>query len=355
MARRKRLTLPTPLPDALDRVSEIRATGQGDFSAAPAAPGAGQVSAAPAAPGAGQVSVAPVARVAQDQAQAAALRELSEEMTRAREGGRIVLELPIDAIEAEHLIRDRLSADETEMHSLKESLVASGQRNPIEVLDLGGGRYGLISGWRRLTALRALSCEGRVEGKVLALLRRPEDQAAAYRAMVEENEIRADLSYYERARIVAKAVEAGIFEDDRAALQGLFGAASRPRRSKIGSFLPIVRALDGALRYPSALPERLGLKLSQCLREDDALAGQLREALERGAETLEAERTCLEKAVAPPRPFRSAPSDAGAGQEVPHVAVTRDGQGRLVLQGAGVTDDFVARLKTWIKRGAKSD
>ncbi|WP_085855539.1 ParB/RepB/Spo0J family partition protein [Palleronia marisminoris] len=343
MARRKRLTPSTPFPDAPEGAFETKAM--------PFGPSA-KLEEGPAVP------MAPVARVAQDQAQAAALRELSEEMTRAREGGRMVLELPLDAIEAEHLIRDRISADETEMQSLTESLAASGQRNPVEVLDLGGGRYGLISGWRRLAALRALAAEGRAGDTVLALLRRPEDQAAAYRAMVEENEIRADLSYYERARIVAKAVEAGVFEDDRAALQGLFGAVSRPRRSKIGSFLPIVRALDGVLRHPASLPERLGLKLSQRLREDDALADRLRLELGQGAATPEAERALFEAATRTARSGKPVlqgekPVRAEAGRDAPSVVVSRDRSGRLVLDGPGVTPAFVERLKSWIDAGAR--
>ena len=44
----------------------------------------------------------------------------------------------------------------------------------------------------------------------------------AYVAMVEENEIRVGLSFYERARIAAKSVEAGVYPDDRAALRALF-------------------------------------------------------------------------------------------------------------------------------------
>ena len=40
------------------------------------------------------------------------------------------------------------------------------------------------------------------------LLRQPQDLAASYVAMAEENEIRADLSHYERARLVLRALEA---------------------------------------------------------------------------------------------------------------------------------------------------
>jgi len=95
-------------------------------------------------------------------------------------------------------------ADTAEMEALKTSLSAHGQRTPIEVEDLGqepdgSHRFGLISGWRRLTALKALYAETGEDrfGRVLALLRKPHDRADAYISMVEENEIRAGLSYYD--------------------------------------------------------------------------------------------------------------------------------------------------------------
>ena len=71
--------------------------------------------------------------------------------------------------------------------------------------------------------------------------------------MIEENEIRLGLSYFERARIVVKLVEQGVFGTGRAALQTLFRSASRAKRSKIGSFLPVVRRLEDVLRFLEAL------------------------------------------------------------------------------------------------------
>lgn len=238
---------------------------------------------------------APIAGVAAQAAAAAALNEVSEELRRAREGGRMVLELDLAKIEQQHLVRDRLGQAPEELDALVASLRARGQQTPIEVVALEGGRYGLISGWRRCQALARLAEETGRPGKVLALLRQPKDASEAYLAMVEENEIRVGLSYYERARIAVKAVEQGVFGSDREALQGLFGSASRPRRSKIGSFLGIVRALDGALRFPAAIPERLGLDLAKRLSEEPALAADLlRRLTATPAETPEAERAVLE-------------------------------------------------------------
>ena len=94
------------------------------------------------------------------------------------------------------------------------------------------------------------------------MVRRPDSAADAYVAMVEENEIRLGLSQYERARIAALATERGVFPSEKAALLALFASASRAKRSRIRAFLEIYHALDGALRFPAALPERLGLNAS---------------------------------------------------------------------------------------------
>ncbi|MBY6127044.1 ParB/RepB/Spo0J family partition protein, partial [Roseovarius atlanticus] len=179
---------------------------------------------------------APIADVARQNAASAALEEMADTLQAARENGRMVLDLPLEAVDETYLVRDRTRVDADEMATLRASIVARGQQTPIEVVSLEGGRYGLISGWRRLAALRQLATE--YEGKfdtIQALLRRPDDSANAYLAMVEENEVRVGLSYYERARIAARSVEHGVFETHKAALLSLFRSASRTKRSKIRS------------------------------------------------------------------------------------------------------------------------
>lgn len=226
---------------------------------------------------------APIADVAGDAAERAALVELAETLRSARTEGRMIQRLPLDAVDEGYLVRDRMAVDEEEMKELCDSLRARGQQTAIEVVDLGGGRWGLISGWRRLTALRRLNAAGEGPDSVLALARAPQEAADAYLAMVEENEIRVGLSYYERARIVARAVDKGVFRTDRVALAALFQAASRSKRSKIGSFVRIVRALDQVLRYPAALTERAGLALAAALDADAGLASRLGAALDEAA------------------------------------------------------------------------
>ena len=307
--------------------------------------------------------------------------------------------MALDRIEAGWLMRDRLAPEGEEFEALVASLRAHGQRVPLEVVEIGqdaaGTRYGLISGWRRLTALSRLQAEtGEARfATALAVLRRPETAAAAYLAMVEENEIRAGLSYYERARIVARAAEAGVFAGERAALAGLFGAASKARRSKIGAFLGIVRTLDGVLRFPAALPERLGLALARALEEDPGLARTLRGVLARAAPaSAEAEHAALADVLAqhppgsPATALDTAPSDAtrppasrgqrraaapiAAGPPPPsepesatagpagvqlRPGLWLDAEvGRLTLSGPAVDARFRARLESWLRDTAQT-
>lgn len=260
---------------------------------------------------------APIARVAAEAAGAAALQELTESVARARDSGRMVLDLPLDAIAADHLIRDRIPAPlesgDEDMAALRESIRLHGQRTPIEVTPLaprGAANgaalpYGLISGWRRLQALKALHAatgEARF-ATVQALVRRPETAADAYVTMVEENEIRLGLSHYERARVAALATARGVFPSEDDALRALFATASRPKRSRIRAFLDIVHALDDVLRFPAHLPERLGLALVERLRTEEGARARIAAALAAAdPATPEAELAALTALLAAPKP-----------------------------------------------------
>jgi ParB family transcriptional regulator, chromosome partitioning protein len=307
-------------------------------------PRAEHAPAVPASPALSLSPTAPIARVAAEAAGAAALQELTETVARARDTGRMVLDLPLDAIAADHLTRDRLPAEDTDMGSLRESIRLHGQRTPIEVTPLAGSLpYGLISGWRRLQALQALHAEtGEPRfATVQALVRRPETAADAYVTMVEENEIRLGLSHYERARVAALATARGVFPTEDAALRALFATASRPKRSRIRAFLEIFHALDGCLRFPAHLPERLGLALVERLRtgDRDRIAAALAAA---DAQSPEAELAALARLIASARP-RPAPAPLLSG-----VTLETRLKGRtltLRLQGDGVTPALAERVR----------
>ncbi len=297
----------------------------------------------------------PIAQVAAEASAAAALTELAETMKRARDEGRLVQALRLEEIDTGHLVRDRLFAEEEELTSLVESLRARGQQTPIEVVDHGEGtrpRYGLISGWRRLAALARLAQEDPARAEVLALIRAPKSASEAYVAMVEENEIRVGLSYYERARIAVKAVEQGVYPDLKTALNGLFANVSRAKRSKIKSFTHLVEGLDDVLRYPTAIGERLGLDLAKRL-EDPAAAEVLRATLEaRPAGSAEEELARL--SAGPEAVSRGGPGAVPSAPAEPERAAVsaqlEAGTGRIILEGPGVDSRLLAELERWLKR-----
>lgn len=300
-------------------------------------------------------SAAPIAQMAGDAATAAALREVSEELQSARAEGRLVQQVPLTAIEVDHLLRDRIHQDDEDMTALRESLRARGQQTPIDLVDLGGGRYGLISGWRRLMALGDLHAEtGEARfATVQALLRRPDGSADAYLAMVEENEIRVALGHYERGRIAAKAAEAGVYADVQTALRHLYSSASRAKRSKIGTFVTIYHQMDAALRFPAAISERFGLALAAALEADAGLGPRLVQMLGKAApQTPAQEQAVLARAL---RPAKQAVPPKDQSQVAPGVWLQVAGKGavaRYTLSGPGLGADFGATLADWLhKRG----
>lgn len=281
----------------------------------------------------------PIAQVTGEAATVAAAQDAIGEVEKARQEGRLVISVEIAQITRDHLTRDRMGSNTEDMEALMRSVHTHGQRTPIEVVQTETG-YGLISGWRRLAALQALG-----KTHVNALIRQPQNAGEAYVAMVEENEIRANLSYYERARIAVKAAASGAFEDTETALKALFGAASRAKRSKIRSFVALYEALDDVLEFPDHIPERLGLKLAAALK--DGRGAALTKALIPKAKTPEAEMARLTQALAPPQASKPGPTKLGDDL---YMDIKGKGAGRRVtLSGAGLTDDIVARLTKALK------
>ena len=291
----------------------------------------------------------PIADVAHDAASSAALTEVAQELTDARENGRLIQRLPLDAIVDDHLERDRLlgAIDADEMASLVDSIRDRGQQTAIEVTALPDGRYGLISGLRRLTALREIA----EIDTVLALVRHPNDAADAYQAMVEENEIRTGLSFYERGRIVMRAVDSGVFRADKVALHHLFKSVPRAKRSKINSFVTVARALDGRLRFPTALTEKLGLAIAKALGDDPKFIAQLHVALAASpAQDAASEAAVIAKALA--GSTYKAPAPKPVRVEMRRgLYLTEQPGGKIVLDGEMLKDRAaVGRLKDLLKK-----
>lgn len=290
----------------------------------------------------------PIAQVSAEAAAANALSELSGMVHTARAEGRILERIPLDQIDTGHLIRDRMGADEEDLNALVTSIRARGQATPIEVSKLGDTRYGLISGWRRMLALSRLATEDPAYGTVMARVIAPETAQAAYVAMVEENEIRVNLTHYERAQLVVRALAAGVFENDREALQEMFGNVSRSKRSKVGSFMRIVRELGDHLRFPLELSERQGLAMAKVVSIDPTGGARLRRALhEAEATDAEAEARALERALNPPAP---------KARPVPprnYQLTWREGTEQITITGDLVDKDLHAALEVFLKKQAK--
>ena len=289
----------------------------------------------------------PIADVANDAALTNALMELSDKISAARQEERWIERIQLDAIKADFLVRDRVAIDTDEMTALKDSLRANGQQTAIEVVPHGPETFGLISGWRRLTALRELYLEGGT-GTVLAIIRQADDAATSYLSMVEENEIRSGLSFYERGRIVARAADEGAYASDKDALAALFHAVPRAKRSKIGSFVRIVRTLDDVLQFPTALSERLGLALAQALGGDAGFGNRLRKKLEAAhPQTAGAEMAVIAAALkgAGEKQVKANPVLLPSGLEY-----LAHADGKITLQGRALKDaDFVNRLMQTLK------
>jgi ParB family chromosome partitioning protein len=299
----------------------------------------------------GAAPIPPVARIAAETATQAALEELATELRQARDSGRMVLDLPLSSVKATHLQRDRMHMDPEEMASLETSIRNRGQQMPIEVVALPNGQYGLISGARRLAALTALHAEtGDRFGSIQALLRPFEDAPEAYLAMVEENEIRADLSFYERGRLAHEAARLGVFDSAATAVKVLFQHAPAPKRSKILSFVALHQALGDALRFPEAIPEKLGLALVKAMQGNPDRIQQLRDRLTATPpESVLQERAVLEAGLRP-ETTPEAPSEAMETQENITAGVqVKARPGRVVLTGQGVTEDFLRELTDWLQ------
>lgn len=367
MAKRKRLTVPAPDLDQapIDKADPMYIPPVEDIEIG--------ITPTRALRQAGLVR-APIADVAGQAAATSALEKVAGELTAAKQEGRMIVTLPLDVVQPNHLVRDRMVLDAEDLDTLKTSLRARGQQTPIEVTELGDGKYGLISGYRRLQALKDLRGEApdAAPNTVLALIRHPEDASDAYIAMVEENEVRANLSYYERASIVRSAVREGVFPTDTAALQGLFASASRSKRSKIKSFLPVIDHLEMALMFPVAITERMGLALAARCSSDPDFTERLKDRLRKARpETAEEEQALLSKAL-DRDDFLSTPQDdapqtplapdlkpaAAKPQGAPPWAATprsdvsmtlKDGQ--LVLTGAGVTQEVAERIAAILQDG----
>ncbi|MEO8242346.1 MAG: ParB N-terminal domain-containing protein [bacterium] len=265
---------------------------------------------------------APIAQIAGEIARAAEPLDVEKRVSMARDSvdaeawraansqGRVISDLPLDRIDIDYMMRDRIVVEASELEELKSSILAHGLRLPIEVISQDDGRYGLVSGWRRVTVLRQLQAEDPTHATIKAIIRPPYEAAELYTAMVEENELRSQVSPYERGRIAVVATNLGAFPDTEAAIETIFAAASKAKRSKIRSFAHVHDELGDMLQFPTDLSERNGLRLAYALRE--GFGNEMRAALQgspRGGPALE--WALLEPVVAAAEAVERSPDRGG--------------------------------------------
>jgi ParB family chromosome partitioning protein len=192
--------------------------------------------------------------------------------------------IPLVEIDATALTRDRTGLDPEPQAELQRSIATSGLRQPIEVFPLaephGAYRYGLLSGYRRLFAVRTLHAEtGRDRWAAIpAFVREHTSLAAGLAAMVEENEIRAGLSAFERGLICVRARDQGAFASIDEAVEALYPAASRVKRHRLRALAHLAEEMQGHLAAPETLSER------QCFRLAKAIDAGFGELLRTGLE-----------------------------------------------------------------------
>ncbi|WP_168219845.1 ParB/RepB/Spo0J family partition protein [Pseudotabrizicola formosa] len=163
--------------------------------------------------------------------------------------------IPLDQIDAHALPRDRRVIAEEDITTLADSIRDSGLRQPIEVYTLSTSKppftYGLISGFRRLTAVQRLGHD-----KVQAFVRSPETYDQAFAEMVGENEIRVQISPWEKARLVLTAVQGLYYPTPDAAIEALYPMLSRQSHYRMRGHVDVVQVFDKLLQTPERLTSR---------------------------------------------------------------------------------------------------
>lgn len=180
--------------------------------------------------------------------------------------------IPLFLIAENAFLRDRTAPDAAENAALLHSILQDGLRQPIEVVELAepfdGCTHALVSGMRRLTALREIA---RIKGTsdtatVPAILRAPASMAEILRDIAAENEQRAPVSMFEKGRFLVDAVAQGHFDTLDAAIARIFPSQQRAKTYRLRAAAEVAQALDGRLTTPEALTQNQIESLALALR-----------------------------------------------------------------------------------------
>ena len=205
---------------------------------------------------------------------------LAHEFVKAQGQGLVMRRIPLDAVRCTKLTRDRSDVDAGDLQELCDSIAAIGLSNPIRVEQSENG-FELVQGLRRLSAFRRLNAQnpaGGYDAIPAVVMEAGETLDMLYRRMVDENLIRADVSFAEMARL-AEAYAADpetSAPDPDAAVDLLFGSVGKQKRSYIRGFVRLLSMAGPVLKFPQALPRALGLALRKELEADPAGVQKLR-------------------------------------------------------------------------------
>ena len=183
---------------------------------------------------------------------------------------------PFD-IDADALPRDRTTLDDAALAELEMSVLLTGLRQPIEVWKFStprtdengaGPTYGLISGMRRLTVFRRIH-KNNPEARIPVFIRRPTDIPDAMAKMIAENETRAEISPWEKGRLIVQAVDEEIFPTLDAAVNGLYPTLNKQRRARLRAIAEVVFEIgDRLLTHPETLSQTQLTRIAAAIRND---------------------------------------------------------------------------------------
>jgi len=273
--------------------------------------------------------------------------------------------VPVGAVATTKLVRDRKSGADAEIDELKTSIREIGLSNPIQVEETAEGTFELIQGYRRLQSfieLHAETGDARYATIPAIVLAGGETLEQSYRRMVDENLVRADISFAEMGELARAYADSPDTECDSAvdAVAVLFKSAGYQKRTYIRGFARLMGLIGPALDHPETLSRNLGLAVLKRLEAEpgarDALVADLNDvgdakaqagvlaAFAGGAGETEGRAV---PAAAKPKPVRGRAKttfrmDAG-GREVKCIAGTQ----RLELSG---DTDFSAYERERLER-----
>jgi len=244
---------------------------------------------------------------------------LAHEFVRMQKLGLVIAEIPVEAVACTKLVRDRKAGADAEIGELKTSIAELGLSNPIHVERMEDGGYELIQGYRRLQSFIELGREagGERYATIPAIvLAGGETLEQSYRRMIDENLVRADISFAEMGELARAYAESEATECESAddAVAVLFKSAGYQKRTYIRGFARLMALIGPALDHPEALSRNLGLAVLKRLEAEPKTRAALVADLEAAGEAKAEQGILAAYAGGAVEPETSAPTrKTGAG------------------------------------------